>query len=89
MYGAPLSLTSRSVQLLKRVKVEPEVTLVGGILRWHTIAEAVKDLLKVEVNVAEGDMPQYTAALGCALLGHIRLDKLRRQDAVPADRAVA
>jgi len=77
MFGASLSLTQRSVQLLKRIKVEPEVTLVGGILRWRTIAEAVRDQLKTEVNVAEGDMPQYMAALGCALLGHIRLRKLR------------
>ena len=89
MYGATLSLTNRSVQMLKRVKVEPEVTLVGGILRWHTIAEAVRDLLEVEVNVAEGDMPQYTAALGCALLGHIRLDKLRGGSPAADSRAVA
>ena len=89
MFGASLSLTGRSVQLLKRVKIEPEVTLVGGILRWHTIAKAVHDLLKVEVNVAEGDMPQYTAALGCALLGHIRLDKLRGGSPIADRRAVA
>ncbi|MBI4969154.1 MAG: 2-hydroxyglutaryl-CoA dehydratase [Rhodospirillales bacterium] len=73
MYGAGLSLTTRSVQLLKRVKVEPKVTLVGGILRWGRMAQAIRQDLKIDVNVPEGDLPQYTAALGCAILGHIRL----------------
>ena len=77
MFGASLSLTQRSVQLLKRIKVEPEVTLVGGIMRWDAMAKAISEHLGMEVNVAEDDMPQYMAALGCALLGHIRLRKLR------------
>ncbi len=76
MLGAGQSLTQKSVQLLKRIQVEPEVTLVGGILRWETMAKAISEKLGVEVNVAEGDMPQFTAALGCAILGHIRLDKI-------------
>ncbi|MCL4744576.1 MAG: hypothetical protein KJZ83_04085 [Burkholderiaceae bacterium] len=73
MFGAGMSLTGRSVQLLKRVKIEEELTLVGGILRWGRIAQAISELLKIEVNVPEGDMPQFTAALGCAILGHLRL----------------
>jgi predicted CoA-substrate-specific enzyme activase len=89
MFGASLSLTQRSVQLLKRIKVEPEVTLVGGILRWRTIAEAVRDQLKTDVNVAEDDMPQYMAALGCALLGHIRLRKLRETAPESARKSAA
>lgn len=77
MYGAGMSLTKRSVQLLKRINVEPQVTLVGGIMRWEVMAKAIRDELKMDANVAEGDMPQFTAALGCAILGHIRLKKLR------------
>ena len=77
MLGAGLSLTGRSVQLLKRVKVEREVTLVGGILRWGRIAQAISEDLKMAVNVPEDDMPQFVAALGCAILGHLRL---RRPD---------
>jgi predicted CoA-substrate-specific enzyme activase len=87
MFGASLSLTQRSVQLLKRIKVEPEVTLVGGILRWETMAKAIRELLGTDVNVAEGDMPQYMAALGCAILGHVRLDKLGREGAEAAKNA--
>lgn len=73
MFGAGMSLTGRAGQLLKRVKIEEELTLVGGILRWGRIAQAISEELKMEVNVAEGDMPQFTAALGCAILGHLRL----------------
>ncbi len=81
MLGAGMSLTQRSVQLLRRVKIEPEVTLVGGILRWRILAEAIRELVDAKVNVAEGDMPQYVAAVGCALLGHIRLDSLNNKRA--------
>lgn len=73
MLGAGMSLMGRSVQLLKRVKIEEELTLVGGILRWGRIAQAISENLKIEVNVAEGDLPQYTSALGCAILGQLRL----------------
>lgn len=76
MLGAGMSLTKRSVQLLKRLNVEPQVTLVGGIMRWSVMAKAIQSELKMDVNVAEGDMPQFTAALGCAILGHIRLRKM-------------
>ncbi|MCK9503461.1 MAG: acyl-CoA dehydratase activase [Porticoccaceae bacterium] len=73
MLGAGLSLTGRSVQLLRRVKIENEVTLVGGILRWGRMVEAISGEIDAHVNVPKGDLPQYTAALGCAVLGHVRL----------------
>ncbi len=76
MYGSVLSLMDRAVQLMRRIKAEPEFTLVGGILRWETMANAIRERLDTEVNVPSGDMPQFTAALGCALLGQLRLKKL-------------
>ncbi|MFQ5649408.1 MAG: acyl-CoA dehydratase activase [bacterium] len=76
MYGAILSLTDRCVQLMKRIRSEPQYTLVGGILRWQRVANVIRERLQQEVNVPEGEMPQFTAALGCAILGHIRLRKL-------------
>ena len=77
MHGAISSLVDRSVQLMKRVQMEPEYTLIGGILRFGTMARVVRDKLKSEVNVPEGDMVQFTTALGAAILGHQRLRKLR------------
>jgi predicted CoA-substrate-specific enzyme activase len=76
MHGAVVSLVGRSVQLLKRVGLEPEFTLVGGILRFERMAAVVRDQLQAEVNVAPGDLVQFTAALGAALLGQRRLRQL-------------
>jgi predicted CoA-substrate-specific enzyme activase len=77
MHGAICSLVDRSVQLMRRVQMEPEFTLIGGILRFETMARVVREHLKAEVNVPEGEMVQFTAALGAAILGHRRLRKLR------------
>lgn len=83
MHGAIVSLVDRSAQLMKRVQMEPEYTLVGGILRIQTMARVVSKRLKVEVNVPPGDMPQYTAAVGAALLAQRRLQKLAEVAAEP------
>ena len=77
MQGAIESLTTRSVQLMKRVRAEPDYTLVGGILRFDTMARTVQACLGHEVHVPEGDLCQVTAALGAAILGHQRLKKVR------------
>ena len=75
MLGAVCSLTDRSVQLMRRIKAGPEFTLVGGILRWRTFADMVRDRLDCGVNVASDDLSQYVAAFGCAILGQLRLEK--------------
>ena len=76
MHGAIVSLVDRSVQLMKRVQMEPQFTLVGGILRFGTMVRVIRDRLGVAVNVPEGDLVQYTAALGAALLARQRWLKL-------------
>lgn len=76
MYGAIISLVGRSVQLMKRVKMEPEYTLIGGILRFDIMGKVMEDHLKSDVNVPPGDMAQFVSALGAASLGHVRLEKL-------------
>lgn len=77
MLGAIESLVGRSVQLMKRVQMEPEFTLIGGILRFETMVRVVCQHLGAEVNVPEGDLVQFVPALGAAILGHRRLQKLR------------
>ena len=81
MRGAIESLSDRSVQLMKRVKAEPEFTLIGGILRFPLMADAVKRQLGCDVNVPVGEMVQFVAALGAALLGQRRLKRLREEGA--------
>jgi predicted CoA-substrate-specific enzyme activase len=73
MHGAIVSLVGRSVQLMKRVRMEPEYTLIGGILRYQTMARVVRETLDAEVNVPDDDLVQFVPALGAAILGHLRL----------------
>lgn len=76
MHGAIVSLVGRSLQLMKRVRMEPEFTLVGGILRFERMADVIREELGGDVNVPPGDTVQFTSALGAALLAQRRLAKL-------------
>jgi len=82
MHGAIVSLVGRSIQLMKRVRMEPEYTLIGGILRFERMVDVVRNELQAEVNVPPGDLVQYTAAFGAAILGRRRLEKLTTADPV-------
>jgi activator of 2-hydroxyglutaryl-CoA dehydratase len=62
--------------------MEPEFTLVGGILRFESMARVVQEKLGMNVNVPEGELVQFVAALGAALLAQHRLHKLGDQAAV-------
>ncbi|MCE7939402.1 2-hydroxyglutaryl-CoA dehydratase [bacterium] len=76
MYSAIISLVERSVQLLRRVRLEPEFTLVGGILRFEAMAEGMRRALGQPVNVPPDDLAQFNGALGAALLAQLRLSRL-------------
>jgi (R)-2-hydroxyacyl-CoA dehydratese activating ATPase len=76
MHGAMASLVDRAVQLMKRVQMEPEFTLIGGILRFETMARVVREHLKAEVNVPPENLVQFVGALGAAILAQRRLQKL-------------
>jgi predicted CoA-substrate-specific enzyme activase len=79
MQGAIESLVGRSVQLMRRVKAEPEYTLIGGILRFDTMAREVRKQLQAEVNVPDAEQVQFVAALGAAILAHKRLQKISEE----------
>lgn len=81
MHGAVVSLVDRSVQLMKRVRMEPEFTLIGGILRFRRMVDVIREKLDSDVNVPPGDLVQYTSAFGAALLGQRRLKKLAESGA--------
>jgi len=87
MHGAIVSLVGKSVQLMKRVKVEPEVTLIGGIMRFPTMVSAVREKLTGIVNVPEGDLVQFVAALGAGTLAQRQVHRLAEQGAAEAGRA--
>lgn len=72
MQGAILSLVDRSIQLMRRVQLEPEYALVGGILRFESMSRLLEERLGSAVNVPPGDLPQFVGALGAAWLGQQR-----------------
>jgi predicted CoA-substrate-specific enzyme activase len=83
MFGAIISLVGRSTQLLKRVGMTPEFTLIGGILRFESMSRVIREQLNSAVNVPADDMVQFVTALGAAILGHQRLEKLSQKDNLP------
>jgi (R)-2-hydroxyacyl-CoA dehydratese activating ATPase len=72
--GVHNSLADRAVALLKRVGVEPEITLVGGMARQAGMVRALSEMLDMPVNVPE--TPEIVNALGAALLAKRRLEKV-------------
>jgi (R)-2-hydroxyacyl-CoA dehydratese activating ATPase len=87
MRGAMHSLIEKCVRLMKRVQMEPEFTLVGGIMRFPAMKEMLRSSLPHGVNVPPEDMVQYTAAIGAAVLARRRREKLRAGGVAPASVA--
>lgn len=68
------SLAGRALALIKRAGLEPEVTLVGASAKQAGMVAALNDVLGMRVNVS--DDADLAGAIGAALLGIIRLEKL-------------
>jgi predicted CoA-substrate-specific enzyme activase len=81
MHGAMVSLVERAVQLMKRVRMQPDITVIGGIMRFESMAQVVREHLKTTVNVPDSHVVQFIPALGAALLGQQRLRKMRQEEA--------
>ncbi|MGO9646423.1 MAG: acyl-CoA dehydratase activase [Terriglobales bacterium] len=65
------SLADRAVGMLKRVGMQGEVTLIGGVALQAGLVKALQEKLGAKVNVPPDC--EYVCALGAALLGHQRL----------------
>ena len=87
MNGAIISLVGKSVQLMKRVKIEPEVTLIGGIMRFPTMVSAIRETVPGDLNVPEGDLVQFVAALGASTLAQRQVRRLAEQSTPEDGRA--
>ncbi len=84
MHGAMRSLIERSVRLMKRVRMEPEFTLVGGIMRFPTMVSVMREHLGDGVNVPPEPLVQFTGAIGAAVLAGRRLEKLEAEGSATA-----
>lgn len=71
--GIHNSLADRALGLLKRVGLDGEVTVIGGVALQEGMLLALRDKLGVPINVPRD--PHLTAARGAAILGLQRLRK--------------
>ncbi len=61
------AIASRVVRMVKRLKIEPDVVLTGGVAKNIGVVNAIKENLGCEVLVPEE--PLLSGAIGAALLG--------------------
>ena len=70
--GLHASIVSRSLSLMQRVGIEPEVTFTGGVSRNEGMVLALRRRLGAPVNVSP--LSQFMGALGAALAGQARCE---------------
>lgn len=76
MMGAMVALGGRAVQLMRRVGLEPGYMLTGGMTHNAAMIKALEDNLKGKFNIAPDGLGQLNGAMGAALLGLRRVEKL-------------
>jgi activator of 2-hydroxyglutaryl-CoA dehydratase len=72
LLGVHQSIASRSVGLLRRVGIEPEITFTGGVAKNTGMIATLENLIGHKLNVSPDS--HYMGALGAALFGldHVR-----------------
>jgi (R)-2-hydroxyacyl-CoA dehydratese activating ATPase len=75
LWGVHESIATRSLGLLRRVGLDPEITFTGGVSRNTAMVKALEDVLHVKLNVS--DDCHYMGALGAALfaMDHIQTSR--------------
>ena len=63
--GVHSAIAARTVALVRRVGIEPEVTFTGGVTRNTGMVKALEEKLQLAVNVCEDS--HYIGAIGAAL----------------------
>ncbi|MBI3092094.1 MAG: 2-hydroxyglutaryl-CoA dehydratase [Candidatus Tectomicrobia bacterium] len=74
LMGANNAVSDRIVALLRQVKVEPEVTLTGGVAKNAGMVKALENRLELSLNVSE--LSEYAGALGACVFASERLAKM-------------
>ena len=88
MQGAIAALAGRAVQLMKRVGLETEYALAGGMTQNEAMIEAIAAKLGAPLNLPPQGLGQFNGAFGAALLGMRRAEKLLSEgQSIPAPGA--
>ncbi len=85
MQGAIVALAGRAVQLMKRVGLETDYALAGGMTQNAAMVEAIAAKLGAPLNLPPYGLGQFNGAFGAALLGMRRAEKLLSEgQSIPA-----
>ncbi|MHA2252792.1 MAG: acyl-CoA dehydratase activase [Candidatus Kariarchaeaceae archaeon] len=72
--GVFLSIADRASTLLKRLKMDSDVYMTGGLVHMRAMQKALKSTLSFDVHLDH--QAHYAAAVGAARLGHQRAMKI-------------
>ena len=75
--GAIAALAGRAVQLVRRVGLEPELALAGGMTQNPAMVAALAEAVGTELALPPAGLGQLNGAYGAALLGLRRVEQLR------------
>jgi predicted CoA-substrate-specific enzyme activase len=92
MQGAIAALAGRAVQLMKRVGLEKDFALAGGMTQNAAVVAAIAAKLAAPLNLPPQGLGQFNGAFGAALLGLRRAERLlaeRRHIPAPGSEAAA
>jgi (R)-2-hydroxyacyl-CoA dehydratese activating ATPase len=76
MQGAIVALSGRAVQLMKRVGLEADYALAGGMTNNAAMVAALEGKLGAKLNLPPNGLGQLNGAFGAALLGLRRVERL-------------
>ncbi len=76
MQGAIIALAGRAVQLMKRVGLEADYALAGGMTQNAAMVAATAAKLGAPLNLPPQGLGQFNGAFGAALLGLRRVERL-------------
>ncbi len=65
LLGVHMAIASRSISLLRRVGIEPEITFTGGVSRNAAMVQLLEEMTELPINVSEES--HYCGAIGAAL----------------------
>jgi activator of 2-hydroxyglutaryl-CoA dehydratase len=71
--GVHSAIAARTISLIRRVGIEPEVTFTGGVSRNIGMVRALEEKLGMKLNVSPES--HFTGALGASLFALERADK--------------
>ncbi len=76
MQGAISALAGRALQLMKRVGLESDFALAGGMTHNAALVAAIESKLGAPLNLPPAGLGQFNGAFGAALLGLRRVERL-------------